>query len=353
MKVLEKHVLKHVHGKYLRQFATPQRLPNPIKSDDELLKWTEFYGKDCFISVFYFKEWDGRNPKKDSVVIDVIYFDFDHETKPIEAYAEARLFIEFLLKNDIIPRIYFSGSKGFAVYIDIPDLRLNNPSETLKSFCKKIVERLNLKTVDPHIFGDVMRVSRLPGTINTKSIKKFGKALYCTPLDPCEIVNHPLPFNEIIEIAETGNPDFTIERHESIKVAKLLKEIDLKITARKAIETYKRLKMKSKPMKKANGKKVRPCILKAIELMKAGADLPHKARVAIVCELYHNGYSIRDIVQTFTATPDYDPSKTWYQAEHITAKGKNAPYKPFKCETLKELGLCDLVSDCPIKKRNA
>ena len=82
LKIVEGHVLKHVHRKYLRQFATPERLPNPIKSDNELLKWAEFYKKDCFISVFYFKEWDRRNPKKESVIIDTIYFDFDHETKP-------------------------------------------------------------------------------------------------------------------------------------------------------------------------------------------------------------------------------------------------------------------------------
>lgn len=61
-----------------------------------------------------------------------------------------------------------------------------------------------------------MRVSRLPGTINTKSVKRFGMPLYCTPFDPHEIVKYPMPFDEIIEIVEIGNPDFMmIKRHES------------------------------------------------------------------------------------------------------------------------------------------
>ncbi|AGK61182.1 hypothetical protein Asulf_01183 [Archaeoglobus sulfaticallidus PM70-1] len=92
--------------------------------------------------------------------------------------------------------------------------------------------------------------------------------------------------------------------------------------------------------KKGGRKKIRPCIQKLIEKAQDSINLEHYKRIAIVAELYVAEYSIDEIVSVFRNQPDFDEKKTRYQVEHITAKGINAPYKPFRCATIKQLGLC-------------
>ncbi|RLG80302.1 MAG: hypothetical protein DRO09_03305 [Thermoprotei archaeon] len=345
LEIIKNHVIRHVGGKFLRQFASPERIPQPIDSNEKLLKWVGFFKKDCYVSVFYFERWDKKGPDPKSVIINTIYFDFDCETKPERAYAETRTLLEILERSKIIPRVYFSGAKGFAIYLDVPDLRLNYPKDVLKTFCMRIMKELDLKTADIKVFGDIMRVSRLPGTVNSKSIRLHGEALYCTPLGPNELLHGGLTIDDIFDIAKKGNPDFEIKRNESLKLAKILKELDLKITARKAVEKLRRLKAK---LVKVKSQGIRPCIKKLIELIQNGVKLDHKLKVAVVAELYHVGWDIQQIEEIFKNMPNYRPEKTRYQILHITKTGSNAPYKPFKCQTLYELGACDLVGNsCP------
>ena len=81
--------------------------------------------------------------------------------------------------------------------------------------------------------------------------------------------------------------------------------------------------------------RLRSCIWNLIN--RIHEDLDHKLRVAVVTEMYHNGYSIEEIIDVFRGSPDFDEKKTRYQVEHIV----NGGYKPFRCVTLKKLGVCD------------
>jgi len=108
------------------------------------------------------------------------------------------------------------------------------------------------------------------------------------------------------------------------------------------------IKKYNNSVRRRNGR-LRPCIQNAIKRI-GKEELDHKTRVAIVTEMYHNGYSIEDIVNVFRNSPDFDENITRYQVEHITGKlGK--VYKPFRCSTLKKIGVCDL--SCSPKSKGA
>lgn len=145
-----------------------------------------------------------------NAVIDKVYFDFDVTEDNLELI-ETRKLHEFLKEKGIRHSLYFSG-RGFHLYIYTEKIfagDLLNPRVALQNVFDDLKKKLDLHP-DKKTRGDLMRISRLPNTMNIKS------KLYCIELSPEELY---LEKKEIEKLAESPR---------SIKIERTGKLIDLK-----------------------------------------------------------------------------------------------------------------------------
>ncbi|RLE95304.1 MAG: hypothetical protein DRN04_00190 [Thermoprotei archaeon] len=84
-----------------------------------------------------------------------------------------------------------------------------------------------------------------------------------------------------------------------------------------------------------------PCMVKIMNDIKRGVNVPHAARFAITAFLLNIGKTVDEVVELFSSAPDFDERKTRYQVEHIAGlRGSGIRYTTFKCENMKALGFC-------------
>jgi len=84
-----------------------------------------------------------------------------------------------------------------------------------------------------------------------------------------------------------------------------------------------------------------PCMIKIMDDIKRGVNVPHAARFAITAFLLNIGKTVDEVVELFSSAPDFDERKTRYQVEHIAGlRGSGIKYTTFKCENMKVLGFC-------------
>jgi DNA primase large subunit len=79
-----------------------------------------------------------------------------------------------------------------------------------------------------------------------------------------------------------------------------------------------------------------PCIVKLLENLAKGENLPHSARLALTVYLLKAGMPENDIVKLFATSPDYDERVTRYQVDYIRRKGYSMP----ACRLMDSNGLC-------------
>lgn len=92
-----------------------------------------------------------------------------------------RIYSWLKLEYNYEPRIYFSGKKGFHLYIDFMPLVVKEPREILRGFGEWLKERLKLETLDLQVF-EPRRMGRVPYTLHPDS----GR--YCIPVRPWQSV---------------------------------------------------------------------------------------------------------------------------------------------------------------------
>ncbi|MEM3618726.1 MAG: hypothetical protein QXP84_00635 [Candidatus Korarchaeum sp.] len=83
-----------------------------------------------------------------------------------------------------------------------------------------------------------------------------------------------------------------------------------------------------------------PCISELLERVRAGDNLTHQARFALVSHLLERGWREDRIVDLFRNLPDFKERVTAYQVSHIARRR----YKPPSCGTMRSWGLC--TTDC-------
>ncbi|UCE81315.1 MAG: DNA primase large subunit PriL [Methanobacteriota archaeon] len=83
-----------------------------------------------------------------------------------------------------------------------------------------------------------------------------------------------------------------------------------------------------------------PCMRRLLEMMRAGENVPHTGRFAIVAFLHTLGMDSETILSTFSASADFDESKSRYQIQHITGEISGTEYTPPECSTMKSYGIC-------------
>jgi len=87
---------------------------------------------------------------------------------------------------------------------------------------------------------------------------------------------------------------------------------------------------------KGIAKNLPPCIQEILSKLKEGQNLVHTERLYIVWFLNALKYPEEEIINIFTALPDFDRDRTGYQVRFAIKKG----YTPYSCKTLKTYSLC-------------
>lgn len=119
------------------------------------------------------------------------------------------------------PRVYFSGSRGFAVYLDFPVTKVSDFGAVVKAG-KQIMQdaSVNMDYVDEKVF-ESNRISRIPYTINFKNLSRDFEPLMCIPIDVDNDTDEVL--HEIKNIERQH--EVVINRSEEI--AKRVSEVDV------------------------------------------------------------------------------------------------------------------------------
>jgi len=302
--------------------------------------------RDVYVSVFSFGEWhDSSEIRKQSAIVNTLFLDFDHEDLKV-AFTDAKKLVQYLLEKDVIPRVYFSGAKGFHVFIDFPEVDLFFKKDALRHTVNTLIRKLKLKCIDLQVV-ELARVSRIPLTINSKT------GYRCTPIDPEKFVK--LDHNTILHFCKQSYSP--IEIHESREFADFVRRHDVVLIAQSAfLESKKDVANTMKDMmpksKNSNWKRRRieyyakvlkekgylgldPVIVK-IHSKNPKSDIEnpgsieHLARVHLVLLMIEEGFTDEQIHEVFKYAKDYDRDKTqyyidynrkWLQAKMQTPKG--------------------------------
>jgi DNA primase large subunit len=83
-----------------------------------------------------------------------------------------------------------------------------------------------------------------------------------------------------------------------------------------------------------------PCMKKLLAMVRAGENVPHTGRFALVAFLHTLGMDSDEILETFSTAPDFDERKSRYQVDHITGEISGTEYTPPECSTMKSYGIC-------------
>jgi hypothetical protein len=260
--------------------------------------------------------------------VEKLFFDFDDEQQPENAWKEAACLAETLKKYYGAEAFCcFSGKKGYHIYVWLQKPLELESGEQAKRFYKTaqtmILKGLRFQTFDRSVFGDVKRIARVPYSINEKSLQ------LCIPVtrdkQPC------LVFETEIFKQHGLNSEFTQACLRSMEAIKSREQ------------ERQRLRHTLAPNVGFPGQhgnvKVRPCINAALT-----ADLTakngHAVRIAVAVEYLRAGYTSQQTAELFKNQNDYNFGKSLFYVQDILERG----YKPFKCATIRDLGFC--LPDC-------
>ena len=149
--------------------------------------------------------------------------------------------------------------------------------------------------------------------------------------------------NRINNELDTRNCSNSIHKTFSSDIQRIKNSVMLH---RKNIETA--------PVGRLDYGKLPPCMKRIISAIKAGENVPHMGRFALVSFLNSLKLSTNDILKIFSTAPDYEEEKTRYQVEHITGKISTTSYTAPGCEKMRTYGICptEEIDDLCKKKRH-
>ncbi len=278
----------HCKGRFPRELGVPFRFnyfsKDIIKNNNDLYasvdKWNNERQKNTYVSVYSFREIrnDSDNIElfnvlkeegmsrhdifkqykhdfvdivnRDSAVFDTYYLDFDDEIDPLNAIIEARN-TTFILENDfgIKTRMYWSGKKGIAMYIDFEPYDINSENikpvvsyfnEYIKNKCNAVSKKIDdpLVTLDVATKDGQSRISKLPNTLHKSS------GLYCIPMNKDDLWNTS-PLEHIREIAKKPRDDIDLgmiikenEKNNTEIMHAMTKRIEEGVMLRRKADAY-------------------------------------------------------------------------------------------------------------------
>jgi len=275
--------------------------------------------KDFYVAVYSDEQINKR-------MIDTIFVDIDDKDLN-KSYEKLWRFLNKLEEKGIDIgklRVYFSGGKGFHVFLDFEPIWLPNFIQ-FRSITMKLFKELGVDNIiDAKVIGDWRRVSRVPYTINSK------RNLYCYPIDPTEDIS-----NIIAEAVEPEIRQIKLRRRNCKSVRQMIS---------KYIRSYGRVHRHTITARirrhKPEISELPPCIKSWLAELRDTHELDHYARLNIAIYLLRVGWNVDDIVALFSIANDFDEHKTRYQIEYA----KNRQLLMWSCHKLIDMGLCPLTN---------
>lgn len=253
-------------------------------------------------------------------VFDCIFMDFD--TNNGEEFEKC--FREVMKIKEKIGecRIYYSGARGFHIYIDFFPLMFDYRA-VISEYLKNNIES---KYLDKQASIDKKRIARLPYTINVKTNE------YCLPLKDGENISTlKKRAKNIKEMEDIENFEMRWNNRVRNELLSLEKEITNK-------DSY--IKLNNNKMNHISNTCELPyCIRKFLKELKKNGDLDHYKRFQLATFLLQFGMPKEEIENIFrNYANDFREDKTEYQIKYFIMRDM----KPFGCRKAKAIMLCDL-----------
>jgi hypothetical protein len=196
-----------------REFGIPARIAKP-KTREELEAYIGEYNgkKSCYTSVYAFDDDKGY----ESAYINTIWFDFDHKRDIDKCLKDVRKFYKRYCKpNNITPRIYLTGGKGFQMNIDFYSFLDIPPSmkrKALKEYLLHLKKKYFLSTLDERcVNNSVSCMRRIPNTHYVSNLTGESTGIWCTQFSVEDMLK--LSIEEMYAVAMDGpNEVIEIER---------------------------------------------------------------------------------------------------------------------------------------------
>lgn len=132
-----------------------------------------------------------------------------------------------------------------------------------------------------------------------------------------------------------------IEEELPIEVSDdLLKVFAAEVEEIRGLVETRRERYKAEDLGRVSIVRFPPCMKRLVAIAQAGENMPHTGRFALTAFLHSIGMSPEEIINLFSASPDFDPAKTRYQVEHITGEISGTEYTPPECSTMRSYGIC-------------
>lgn len=226
---MEEQWRRHTYDGFPRCVSYKQeRYRIPVRNFDNL-KWHVWQGfgtHNIYVDVYPERNILGQ----DALLCNKIYIDLDNDKADKTdktgkyAYGDMRSIVRFFKEQySYSPRVYYSGGRGYAVYLDFDETPLNHFKDTLTEFYTMLKDQLGLKTIDTTSVGDDRRISRLPYTMHQKS----GRL--CTPIDTNWTISQIMGYSDSF-VEDLQEQDVIIGNCEGL--GKSLKSLDDVVTDR-------------------------------------------------------------------------------------------------------------------------
>lgn len=202
----------------------------------EFLSW--WGHKSCFISTGGYDNivFDNGKNVPQSIIYGLTFFDFDHDTKPENAFADVQRLSQYLQEINVAHWVQYSGSKGYHLFIVHKPTRFrfnhrDGSSEALKTLVNQtqrhLKQSLGLNTLDEQTTGDPKRLCRFPFSPH---IDRFGKQTgrYTTPLE-IDFLSKTTHF-DVLKYS-SGTPSFSIPSitGDRLTLRELIERLNVKL----------------------------------------------------------------------------------------------------------------------------
>ncbi|MEA1865085.1 MAG: hypothetical protein U9N46_07815 [Euryarchaeota archaeon] len=265
-------------------------------------------------------------------ILDTVYIDLDSADLEV-ACRDASVLCHGLERENIHTRQYFTGSKGFAIYLDFESVQIDPVifSGVLRSFLSRIEKEYRLTTIDYHTTDGASRVSRIVNTLHHKS----GR--FCVPVAMADI---DAGIKHILSIAQQPRLDIDIgvwirqNTTANTTLPSIISKLADRVNEDREKSRYLAVLQKERDIiqpPRAGGKtKDERITNKQIDTLKRTGTLSHSQRVGLVWNLDDLGWTIDQIVALLTRyLVGADEGKTREQVESVllSKRGKKQSAK--------------------------
>lgn len=221
----------------------PRAVGNPRQqfvyaTEQTYRKFIQWEGENsCFISTAGYDNlsFDFGKQVPKSIIYGLTFFDFDHPSKPENAFADAQRLSQYLSGINVAHWVQYSGSKGYHLFVLHKPTRFkfdhkDGSSEALKNLVNQtqthLKHTLGLNTLDEQTTGDPKRLCRMPYTRHVnKDGKVSGRYAMPVPIRKLETIGH----DEIVN--RSYRPQYFIPKCEGdrLTLREFISLIDVKL----------------------------------------------------------------------------------------------------------------------------